>query len=118
MTAVIFTLIASHYLINPVQAGAAAGIAFITPGGITVARVGFAAFPLTFALIALRCVVAERRILSGLYMVVTLVTIVIGVRLLGMALQHSVETAKLLVPETALMGLSLVAIRLERARLK
>ena len=46
---VVLTLIAFRYLINPVQAASAVGIAFTSPGGITVARVGFAGFPLAFA---------------------------------------------------------------------
>lgn len=116
MVTVIFTLIASRYLIDPVGAASAAGIIFTSPGGVTVARVGFAAFPLAFAVIAASCLLSTRRVLSGLYMVLTLVGIVIAVRLLGMALEHSAETAKLLVPEVVLATLSLVGIGLERAR--
>ena len=43
---VIFALIASRYLLNPIQAASAVGIAFTSPLGITIARVGFAGFPL------------------------------------------------------------------------
>ena len=116
MVTFIFTMIGLRYLMDPVKAASAAGIAFTSPGGVTVARVGFAAFPLTFAVIAASCLLSTRRVLSGLYIVLALVGIVIAVRLLGMALEHSAETAKLLVPEVVLATLSLVGIRLERAR--
>jgi hypothetical protein len=39
--------------------------------------------------------------------------IVIGVRVLGMALAHSAETAKLLVPEAVMAALCIIAMRLE-----
>lgn len=116
MVTVIFTLIAFRYLTDPVRAASAAGIIFISPGGVTVARVGFAAFPLAFGAIALSCLLSPRRVLDGLYMVLILIGIVIVVRLLGMALEHSTETAKLLMPEGILAALSIVGVRLERAR--
>jgi sigma-70-like protein len=52
MVTVIFSLISLRYLFDPIHAAAAAGISFTSPGGITVARVGFAAFPLSFAIFA------------------------------------------------------------------
>jgi hypothetical protein len=116
MVTVIFTLISFRYLSDPVRAAAAVGISFTSPGGITVARVGFAAFPLSFAILAFSCLVSARRLLAGLYMVLTVAAVVIAVRILGMALDHSTETARLLVPEFVLLTLSVIAIRLESAR--
>jgi hypothetical protein len=49
-------------------------------------------------------------------MVLTLDSVVIAVRILGMALAHSTERARLLIPEFVLLTLSLNAIRLESRR--
>lgn len=115
---IVLTLIAIRYLANPVQAGSAAGIAFTSPGGITVARVGFAGFPLAFGAFFLSCLFSQHRLLSGLRTELTLLGIVMGVRLLSMALAHSAETAKLLVPEAVMAVLCVLAIRLEINRQK
>ena len=110
---VVLTLIAFRYLTNPVHAASAAGIAFTSAGGITVARVGFAGFPLAFAAFFLSCLFSRRRLLSGLRTELTLLGTVMGVRVLGMALAHSAETANLLIPEAVMAVLCIVAIRLE-----
>ena len=115
---VVLTLIAFRYLINPVQAASAVGIAFTSPGGITVARVGFAGFPLAFAVFFLSCLFSQRRVLSGLRTELTLLGIVMSVRVLGMALAHSGETATLLVPELVMAVLCIFAIRVEINRRK
>lgn len=114
----ILTMIAFRFLINPVQAGSEAGIIFTSTGGITVARVGFGAFPLTFAVFFLTCLFSTRRLLSGLQTELMLLSVVIAVRLVGMAAAHSAETARLLVPEAVLSVLCIVAIRTERNRLE
>ena len=115
---VVLTLIAFRYLTNPVQAASAAGIAFTSPGGITVARVGFAGFPLAFAVFFLSCLFSQRRVLSGLRTELTLLGIVRGIRVLGMALAHSAETAKLLAPELVIATLCMFAMRVEINRRK
>jgi|SRR6516164_7983006 len=66
MTTVIFTLISFRYLAHPVRAAAEAGIAFTSPGGITIARVGFAAFRLSVAILAFTSLFSTRwRLLHG-----------------------------------------------------
>src|SRR6516164_10719492 len=92
MTTVIFTLISFRYLAHPVRAAAEAGIAFISPGGITIARVGFAAFPLSLAILAFTSLFSTRWRLAGLYMVLTADSVVITVRVLGFWLDHSTAT--------------------------
>jgi len=116
MVAVIFTLIGFRYLSDPAHAAAAAGIRFTSPGGIIVGQVGFAAFPLAFAVLALTCLISPARRLAGLYMVVTVVSVVIAVRIFGMLTTHSHETVGLFAPEVVLLTLSIVAIRLESSR--
>jgi hypothetical protein len=116
MMTVIFTLISFRFLSDPVRAAAAVGISFTSPGGVTVARVGFAAFPLAIAILAFSCLISARRLLAGLYMVLTVDAVVIAVRILGIALDHSTESARLLAPEFVILTLSIVAIKLESGR--
>jgi len=92
MTTVIFTLISFRYLAHPVRAAAEAGIAFTSPGGITIARVGFAAFPLSLAILAYTSRFSTRWRLADLYMVLTADSVVITVRVLGFWLDHSTAT--------------------------
>ena len=116
MMTAIFTLISVRYLIRPVEEAAAVGISFTSPNGITIARVGFAGFPLAFAILAFTCLISTRRLLRGLYMVCTLVSVVIAVRIFGILLDHSTQSAHLLIPEAVLLILSMIAIRLEESR--
>ena len=113
MATVIFTLISFRYLAHPVRAAAEAGIAFTSPGGITIARVGFAAFPLSLAILAFASLISARWRLSGLYMVLTVDSSVMAVRILGFWLDHSTASALLLAPEAVLLTVSIIAIHLE-----
>ena len=117
LSAILF-MIALRYMISPVQTAASAGISFTSPGGITVARVGFAGFPLAFVTLFLNSVFSQRRLLSGLRIELLLLAIIAGVRVLGMVLAHSTETAILLVPEVVLAMLCMFAMRLEIERRK
>lgn len=114
----ILLMIALRYLVTPVQSAAAAGISFTSPGGLTVVRIGFAAFPLAFVGLFLGSLFSRRRLLSGLRIELLLLAVVVGVRVLGMALAHSSETAVLLIPEVVLALLCMFAIRLETHRIK
>ncbi|MBV9340288.1 MAG: hypothetical protein JO159_05285 [Acidobacteria bacterium] len=115
MMLVIFSLISVKYLSNPIAAAAAVGISFTSPGGITIARVGFAAFPLSMAILAFASLLSTRWRLAGLYMVLTVDAVVMGVRIFGTLVDHSTASAHLLAPEAVLLGLSTIAIRLEAA---
>ena len=118
MMTVIFTLISFRYLAHPVRSAAEAGISFTSSSGITIARVGFAAFPLALAILAFRSLISARWRLAGLYMVLTVDSVVMAVRTLGFWMDHSTASALLLAPETVLLILSIVAIRLESGRLR
>lgn len=118
MMTVIFTLISFRYLAHPVRSAAEVGISFNAPGAITIARVGFAAFPLALAILAFTSLISARWRLGGLYMVLTVDSVVMAVRVLGFWLDDSMANARLLAPETVLLILSLLAIRLESARLR
>lgn len=116
MFTAIFTMISLRYLVNPVHYAGAAGISFTSSSGITIARVGFAALPLSFAILALFSLFSTRWRLGGLYMVLTVDSVVMAVRILGFQLDHSTASARLLIPETFLLILTIVAIRLESVR--
>lgn len=118
MFTAIFIMISFRYLVHPVHYAAEAGISFTSPGGITIARVGFAAFPLSFAILALTALLSTRWRLGGLYMVLTVDCAVMAVRIVGFQLDHSTASARLLVPEAVLLILAVVAIRLESAWLR
>jgi len=113
MATVIFTLISFRYLAHPVRAASEAGIAFTSPGSITIARVGFAGFPLSLAILAFASLISARWRLGGLYMVLTVDSAVMAVRILGFWLGHSTASALLLAPEAVLLTVSIIAIRLE-----
>lgn len=118
MMAVIFTLISHRFLSNTVPAAAAEGISFTSPGGITIVRVGFGAFPLSLAVLAFASLLSARWRLAGLYMVLTLDSIVIAVRAFSIFAVHSAASARLFAPEAVLLVLSFIAIRLESAALQ
>lgn len=114
----ILALIAFRYLLNPVEAASSVGVAFTSPGGITVARVGFGAFPLGFVAFFLNSLLSQRQLLPGLRTELALLAIVIAVRILGMVGAHSAETGLLLIPEVVIAALCVLAMRLETNRQK
>jgi hypothetical protein len=115
----IFTAISTRFLLDPVHSAAARGIVFSSNGGITVGRVGFGAFPLAFAIILLACLVSRRRILAGIYMVLTIDAVALVVRVIGMVIDNSVkENIPVLAPEIVLLIVSLIALNVELLRRK
>lgn len=117
LTAVLI-MIAIRYLANPVGAAAQVGIAITSPGGLTVARVGFGALPLGFAAFFAGCLFSGERLLSALHTELMLLGIVMTVRVTSMTAVHSSETAKLLFPEAIMALLCIAAIRLKRSERK
>lgn len=113
----IFTVIGLKFLISPVSSAAAQGISFTSNVGITVARIGFSAFPLAFAIITLSCLVSKQRLLTGLYIVVTVIAVALVVRVFGMIVDNSVkESMHVLAPEVVVGVLSVVGLNLEKNR--
>jgi hypothetical protein len=114
---VLFTMIAVRGLFDPVGSSAVHAISLGSPAGITVARVGFGGFPLAFALILLACLLAERRLVTGLAILAVVAIVVTGARLLGLALDGPAPfTLHVLKPEVALIVASTTAFLLERRR--
>jgi hypothetical protein len=110
-------LIGISYLINPVNKSSAFQITLGSAAAITNMRVGFGAFPLSFALIVFACLLSSDRILIGLSFLATVVGVTTGARLLGAAVDGAApETLMVLKPEILLTLLSLIAIVGERRR--
>ena len=114
---VLFLAIAAKNIADPAAAEGPQGIAFNSPAGVTIGRVGFGAFPLGFAVILMACLISERRLLIGLRVLNTVALLVTAVRLLGLALDGPADfTLKLLRPEIVLSVLSTAAVYLEGRR--
>jgi hypothetical protein len=115
--ALLFTAIALRGLFDPVGSSAVHEITLGSPAGVTVARVGFGAFPLAFAIILLGCVVAERRLLTGLAALVVVAIALTAARLLGLVLDGAAPfTVHVLKPEVGLIVASALALVLELER--
>lgn len=110
----LFTAIASKFLFDPVHSAAMQGVSLVSGLGITTARIGFGAFPLAFAVITLSCLVSRSRLLTGIYIVLTVFSVVLLVRVFGMIADNSVkENIHVLVPEIVLTLISGVALKVE-----
>jgi len=114
---VIFALIASRYLFDPIHAGAAVGLAFNTPLALTIARVGFGGFPLACSIFTLSCLVSTRRILTGLSFVALIMAVALVVRVFGMLADGSArESMGLVRAESIMLVLFIAGIFIERRR--
>jgi hypothetical protein len=110
-------MIALRGLFNPVGSSAVHEITLGSAAGITVARVGFGGFPLAFAIMLLVCLVAERRLLTGLALLIVVAVVLTGARLLGLVLDGPAPfTMRVLKPEFVLVLASTAAFFLERRR--
>ena len=114
---VIFAMIASRYLFNPIRAGAAIGLAFNSPMAITVARVGFGAFPLACSIFTLSCLVSTPRILTGLGFVAMIMASALIVRVSGMLVDGSVrDNIGLVRAESVMIVVIIIGLFIERGR--
>jgi len=115
--ALIFTLISLRFIPDPVRAAAASGVTLSSPMGVAIARIGFGAFPLGCAAYAIMCLVSTQRLLAGLTFVSTMVSVVLAVRILGIAVDHTVGGASVpLAAEILLLALSVFGLSAEMAR--
>jgi hypothetical protein len=113
----LFSAIAFRNLVDPVSAGAEHAITLGSAAGVTVARVGFGGFPLSFAIILATCLVAERRLLAGVGFLAIVAIVVTAARLVGLVLDGPAPfTLHVLKPEVGLIVASTVAYMLERRR--
>ena len=115
----IFTMIGLRYIADPVNAAAATGATLNSGLAATTTRVGFGAFPLAFAIFSFACLLSTRRLRVGVSLVLTVIATAIVVRLISIAADGMVpQSARLFVPETIILVLSLAGLVLETARPK
>jgi hypothetical protein len=113
----LFSAIAMKNLGDPIAAVAPHEITLGSAAGITVARVGFGAFPLGFAIVLATCLISERRLLIGLGFLSILAIVVTAVRVFGAVVDGPAPfTLMVLKPEVALIFFSTLAYFVERRR--
>ena len=113
----IMTMIALRNLRDPIGATLPMGIVLTSPTAITVVRVGFGGFPLGFAMALLGCLIATRRLLTGVSLVAAVIGAATVARIQGLLLDGVTPyNLALLGPEVVLLTLSVVAIVLEHRR--
>jgi haloalkane dehalogenase len=111
----LFVMIAVKYIAHPIDAVTPHAITLGSPEAITNTRVSGSIF-LAVAMILVGCMVSGR-LLGGLVVLAVLSTVVLAVRLLGLALDGPGPfTVQVLKPEVVLTVLSIVGVALERAR--
>jgi len=105
---VIFTAIGFRYTADPVGAAAATGAALNTAFAITTTRIGFGAFPLSFALFSFYCLLSTQRLRTGVSLVATVLATAILVRLISTAADGAApQSVRLFIPEAAILLLSI-----------
>ena len=110
---VIFTAIGLRYITDPVGASAATGAALNTTLAITTTRIGFGAFPLSFALFSFYCLLSTQRLRTGVSLVATVLTTAILVRLIStLADGAASQSVRLFIPEAAILVLSISGLAL------
>lgn len=111
IVAAILARISSTYLFDPTSGSAARGMVLSSPLAITIARVGFGAFPLACAIVVAWCLVSVDRLRSGLWFVITVFSTVLIVRVVGALVDHSLsENIPLIVAEIVFLALTTTAL--------
>lgn len=113
----VMTMIALRNLRDPIAATQPLDIALQSPSAITVVRVGFGGLPLGLAMALFACLLANRRLLTGLCLVLAVVGGATMARVEGILLDGATSyNIGLLRPELAMIVLSGVGILLEFRR--
>jgi hypothetical protein len=115
---VIFALIATRYIANPIASAAAQGIV-LPPGlGVTIARVGLGGFPLGCSIFLATCLLSRRRVITGLIFVGIMASVILAVRLFGMAADSTArENLHLVHAEIGLLAITGLGLFVELSRL-
>jgi hypothetical protein len=113
----VMTMIALRTLRDPIGATVPLDIALESPSAITVVRVGFGGFPLGFAAALFACLIATRRLLTGMVLMLAVVGAATIARIQGLFLDGATPyNLQLIRPEIAMVTLSLAGILLELRR--
>jgi len=115
--AAILAMVGVRNLAHPEEQAAERGIAFTSPLGATIYRVGFAGFPLGCAAFLAYCLRANQRTLTGLIFSALFNGVVLALRIFGMNVDSTVEQSLHLVrAEIVVVAFSLAGITLEIGR--
>ena len=113
----LFAMISFKFVSDPQHAAAGAGITLDSAIGTTNTRAGFGGFPLGFAVLLVFSLFSSRRLLPALASIATLAAVILTVRLYGAAQDGTFgQSAHLLIPETAILLVSLFAALMETRR--
>jgi hypothetical protein len=113
----LFTMISIKFVLDPQHAAASSGITLDTAIGTTNTRAGFGGFPLGIAALLLFCLFSSRRMLAALASIATLAGVILAVRVYGAAQDGTFgQSAHLLIPETVILAVSLLAVLMETRR--
>jgi hypothetical protein len=106
-------MIGARYIANPVGVSAGMGVSLNSSLAITTTRVGFGAFPLSFAIFSFLCLLSPRRLRTGVSLVATVIATAIVVRLIGLLADGAVaESIRLFIPEGVILLLSAAGLLL------
>jgi fucose permease len=113
----VMLMIGVRNLRDPIAATLPLEIALRSPSAVTIARVALGGFPLGFAVALFGCLVADRRLLTGMFLVLAVVGGATVARVQGLMLDGpTAYNQRLLRPEVAFVTLSTIGIALERRR--
>lgn len=115
--AVLFTMIGFRFVTDPIHAAANSGLSVVSAVGYTNLRAGIGGFPLGFAVVLWFSLLSSSRYLPALSLVATVAAVILFVRLYSAAHDGTFnESLHILVPEMAILVVSLIGIRMERRR--
>jgi Domain of unknown function (DUF4345) len=113
----LFAMISFKFVLDPQHAAASSGITPESAVGTTNVRAGFGGFPLGFAAILAFCLFSSRRLLPALALIATVGGVILAVRLYGAGVDGTFsESAHLLIPEAAIVVVSLLGVLMEARR--
>ena len=113
----VMSMIALRNLRDPVGATLPLGITLVSPSAATIIRVGFGGFPLGFAAALFGCLIATKRLLTGMCLILAVIGAATLARVQGIVLDGATPyNVGLLRPEITMLILSIVGIFLELRR--
>jgi hypothetical protein len=113
----VFTRIGFRFIPDPHPAAAAAGIVLNSPLATAMVRIGLGGFPLALAIVTLACLISTHRHVIGVWVVMTVITTAIVVRLVGVVMDGAApEGVRLFIPEGVLLTLCVTSLLLGQDR--
>jgi hypothetical protein len=112
---ILFAMIGLKYVLDPVHAAAGSGLTLASSVGYTNARAGIGGFPLSIAGILAFCLLSPRRHVMALALIATVASVLLVIRLYSAAYDGTfAESLHIIVPESVIVAISLLALRLEQ----